>query len=108
MKDFGNALGVLEVSNNEIVELIEDGITVRLIDSKSEINKISALILNTEAWPASQDDDEFLHKEIQKACELFEIPLKRAGSSASSSEILEQCRYLTDYATTYLNVTKFK
>ena len=108
MKDFENALGVLEVSKNEIVELIEDAITVRLIDSDSEINKISALVLNTEAWPASQNDDEFLHKEIQKACEIFEIPLQRAGYSATSSEILEQWRSLTEYATTYLNITKFK
>ena len=57
MKDFENAHGVLEVSKNEIIELIEDAITVRLIDSDSEINKISALVLNTEAWPPSQDDD---------------------------------------------------
>ena len=66
------------------------------------------MVLNTEAWPASQDDDEFLHKEIQKACEIFEIPLKRAGYSSSSREILEQWRSLREYATTYLNVTKFK
>ena len=66
MKDFENALGVLEVSKNEIVELIEEAITVRLIDSESQINKIAALVLNTEAWPASQNDDKFLHKEIQK------------------------------------------
>ena len=107
IKDYENALGLLENSKNEITEMITDAISIRLEDSETEANKLCAVILNTESWVVAQSDDEFLNDEILRACELFEIHLKRAGFSASPNEILEQWHSLLDYSTTYLNVDTF-
>ena len=103
IKDYENALGFLENSKNEITEMITDAISIRVEDSETEANKLCAVILNTESWVA-QSDDEFLNDEVLRTCELFEIPLKRAGFSASPNEILHS---LLDYSTTYLNVDTF-
>ena len=50
IKDYENALGLLENSKNGITEMVTDAISIRLEASETEANKLCAVILNTESW----------------------------------------------------------
>ena len=65
--------------NDKLLEKVNEAASERLEDGESEINNISSLILNTEAWQSGINDDKYLDDEILKLYDIFKVLLGRAS-----------------------------